>query len=283
MTVVPKTTILSFPDPDSITIAMSQTSVSSSTAAAAKPTPVPPHHHEINIQKEKKGHKHEDEEQDGGDFPQPKLRLEIRDLNHPGAAKFLASVNAGTVTSAAVSNVQRLLYRSLADPGTNMPPTRSVTLVLRDMDGVAYTTGTELDDDHKEIHFSLRYINNIHPPSRLTDEITGVLTHELVHCYQWNAQRTCPGGLIEGIADWVRLRCDLSPPHWKRETEGAWDKGYQHTAYFLDFLEHRFGKGTVRRINEKLRCERYTAEEFWTSLLGHSVEKLYQDYVEKSE
>lgn len=63
----------------------------------------------------------------------------------------------------------------------------------------------------------------------------------------------------------------------------AWDRGYQHTAYFLDFLEHRFGRGTVRRINEKLRRDRYTAEEFWTGLLGHSVENLYKDYLEKSE
>ena len=82
-------------------------------------------------------------------------------------------------------------------------------------------TKTALDNDHKEIHFSLNYINSIHPAARLTDEITGVLTHELVHCYQWDAHGTCPGGLIEGVADWVRLNCDLSPPHWRKETEGG--------------------------------------------------------------
>ncbi|KAK3323526.1 peptidase of plants and bacteria-domain-containing protein [Cercophora scortea] len=217
---------------------------------------------------------------DGGRFPQPKLRLEIRDLDHPGTAKFLDAVNAGTVVSAAVANVQRLLYRSPSDPHTTVPPTRSVTLILRDMGGVAYTTGTDLDDDHKEIHFSLSYINGIQPPSRLTAEITGVLTHELVHCYQWNARGTCPGGLIEGIADWVRLNCDLSPPHWKRDTTGGWDNGYQHTAYFLDYLEGRFGKGTVRKLNEKLRRHKYEPKPFWTELLGRPVEQLWGDYVE---
>ncbi|KAK3688547.1 peptidase of plants and bacteria-domain-containing protein [Podospora appendiculata] len=243
---------------------------------------------------------------DDGRFPQPKLRLEIRDLDHPGTAKFLDAVNAGTVVSAAVSNVQRLLYRSPGDPHTTVPPTRSVTLILRDMGGVAYTTGTDLDDDHKEIHFSLGYINGINPPARLAAEITGVLTHELVHCYQWNALGTCPGGLIEGIADWVRLSCDLSPPHWKRETTGGmqsftilkstlsiqydpiistlifsgWDNGYQHTAYFLDYLEGRFGKGTVRKLNEKLRRHRYEPKPFWTELLGRPVEQLWGDYVE---
>ena len=82
------------------------------------------------------------------------------------------------------------------------------------------TPKTDLDDDHKEIHFSLDYIHS-QPSSRLTPEITGVLTHELVHCFQYDAEHSCPGGLIEGIADWVRLKCDLSPPHWKRRTEGG--------------------------------------------------------------
>ncbi len=74
-------------------------------------------------------------------FAQPKLRLEIRDLNHPGTTKFLDAVNAGSVVASAVENVQRLLYHSPGDKHTNVPPTRSVTLILRDMGGVAYTTG----------------------------------------------------------------------------------------------------------------------------------------------
>ncbi|KAK3936768.1 plant basic secretory protein [Diplogelasinospora grovesii] len=213
------------------------------------------------------------------EFDKPKLRLEIRDLHHAGTAKFLDAVNASTLLSRAVANVQRLLYHSPSDSTTYCPRTRSVTVILRDMGGVAYTTGTELDDDHKEIHFSLGYINGIQgPPERLADEINGVLTHELVHCYQWNAKGTCPGGLVEGIADWVRLRCGLSPPHWRQETTGEWDRGYQHTAYFLDYLEHRFGDGTVRRINEKLRLQKYDPKLFWTELLGRPVEQLWEDY-----
>lgn len=38
---------------------------------------------------------------------------------------------------------------------------RSVTLVLREMDGVAYTTGSDLDNDHKEIHFNTSYIAGV--------------------------------------------------------------------------------------------------------------------------
>jgi Peptidase of plants and bacteria len=147
------------------------------------------------------------------------------------------------------------------------------------MGGVAYTTGVELDDDHKEIHFSVEYISKI-PQPRLADEILGVLTHEVVHCYQYNAHGTCPGGLIEGIADWVRLNSNLSPPHWKREASGEWDAGYHHTAYFLEYLEQRYGGGTISRMNEKLRTDRYKEKQFWTELLGRPIGQLWEDYAE---
>lgn len=111
----------------------------------------------------------------------------------------------------------------------------------------------------------------------------GVLTHEMVHCYQYNAFGTCPGGLIEGIADWVRLNANLSPPHWKKEATGKWDAGYQHTGYFLEYLEKRFGERLIRRLNEKLRIEKYEEKRFWTELCGRPVEQLWGDYQEGIE
>lgn len=215
-------------------------------------------------------------------FPLPKLRLEIRDLSHEGAQTFLEAVIASKALGDSVRSVLSMLYHSPDSPTTTVPPTRSVTLILRPMPGVAYTTGSDLDGDHKEIHFSLDYIHGI-ASSRKTDEIMGVLVHEMVHCYQYNAFGTCPGGLIEGIADWVRLNAGLSPPHWKKEATGKWDAGYQHTGYFLEYLEQRFGKGTIRRMNEKLRIHRYEEKKFWTELLGRPVEQLWGDYSEAVE
>ncbi|KAK9435345.1 PBSP domain protein [Metarhizium brunneum] len=213
------------------------------------------------------------------DFTLPKLRLEIRDLTHPGANLALTSVNAAETITTAARNVLRLLYTSPASPTTTPPPTRSITLILRDMPGVAYTTGTELDDDHKEVHFSLNHIAGTSKP-RAAQEITGVITHELVHCLQWNAFGTCPGGLVEGVADWVRLNCDLAPPHWKKEAADRWDAGYQHTAYFLDYLERTRGGGLVTRLNEKLRIERYAERRFWMELTGQTVDDLFAEYVD---
>ena len=208
----------------------------------------------------------------------PLLRLEIRDLSEEGARAFLSGLNCGTVLEEAVDGVLDLLY----SPKSQIPPTRSVTLILRSMPGVAFTTGKDLDDDHKEIHFSTDYIARI-PKDDRKAEMLGVLRHEMVHCWQWSAKGTCPGGLIEGIADWVRLRSDFVPPHWKREWDGDWDAGYQHTGYFLDYLEERFGDGTVIAINERLREKEYDQKSFWMECCQHDIKTLWKDYGEEMD
>lgn len=158
-------------------------------------------------------------------FPHLKclLRLQINDLTTPGASTFLRTLHATNALTQALDAVLYLLYDHKHIPGT-----RSVTLVLRAMDGVAYTTGLDLDDDHKEIHFNLKYIAKI-PEARVKEEMMGVIVHEMVHCWQWSAGGTAPGGLIEGVADYVRLKAGLSAPHWKKSGEGKWDAGYERT------------------------------------------------------
>lgn len=258
----------------------------SSTSAAPTPSPLP-----LRLAPETSSSSSRDNGGESGNdsgsskpFPAPKLRLEIRDLNHAGAGIFLHAINASSTFAACLQNVLQKLYVSPEASGAphyyKPPPTRSVTLVLRDMGGgVAYTTGSDLDADHKEIHLNLGYVAGL-PPARQAAEVTGVLTHELVHCYQHTGYGSCPGGLVEGIADWVRLRCGLAPPHWDSSKPGTrWDGGYQHTAYFLAYLEKRFGDETVRKLNDTLRTTRYEEKAFWTRQLGRPVEQLFEDYI----
>lgn len=205
----------------------------------------------------------------------PLLRLELRDLSSSGTQSFLRLLHASHTLEDAVNSVLNLLYHGLDTEC--IPPTRSITLILESMGGVAYTTGKAIDDDHKEIHFSTDYISQV-SDARLKEEMQGVIVHEMVHCWQHNGQGSAPGGLIEGIADWVRLKAGFAPPHWRRSADEKWDAGYERTAYFLEFLEGKHGDDVVRRINDALRGCKYEEGEFWEKCCGHSIEKLWKGY-----
>ncbi|OJJ35223.1 hypothetical protein ASPWEDRAFT_500481 [Aspergillus wentii DTO 134E9] len=230
-------------------------------------------------------------------LPEPKLRLQLNHLRHPASKAFLQLIpDVVSTLETALKNIVQNLYTSNSKETAftpSVPPTRSVTVILHDFGGVAYTTGKELDNDHKEIHFSLSYIQTSAASSNAVNELTGVLTHELVHCYQHtappppegNGVPSPPGGLIEGIADFVRLKAGLEPPHWKQPTSAKdrpdkWDQGYQHTAFFLAWLEDvRVGKGAVGLLNDRLLRVGYTEETgFWKGLFGVGVRELWEDY-----
>ncbi|KAL5049663.1 hypothetical protein BDW71DRAFT_175202 [Aspergillus fruticulosus] len=263
-------------------------------------------------------------------LPAPKFQLQIHDLRHPASQFFLTSIpDLASTLEAALSAIVQNLYRPptsgratteaaaasarkqkhLPTFRPSVPPTRSVTVLLRDIGGVAYTTGKDLDNDHKEIHISLAYIQHCRTKANPLAELAGVLTHELVHCYQYAAPRAtvdgkpddstprAPGGLIEGIADFVRLKAGLSPPHWSRPTSAKerpekWDSGYQHTAYFLAWLEDvRVGRGAIGLLNDRLCRVGYVGEgksgvdvegkeqeSFWKALYGAEIDELWDGY-----
>ena len=217
-------------------------------------------------------------------LPATKLRLRVNDLTHPGALIFFDTTHPLKILADAITIVLQTLYTPFESIET-LPATKTVALVLRKFKdfGVAYTIGSELDDDDKEIHLNLDYIErcaNSNPQSP-RDEIAGVLVHEMVHCWQWYGQGAAPGGLIEGVADFVRLKAGLSPPHWKRKLDCNWDAGYEPTAYFLEWIEKSFGGGSVRRINERLRTEKYEEKAFWNDLFKTDVRELWKQYTKE--
>ncbi|KAI9570384.1 hypothetical protein HD554DRAFT_2018830 [Boletus coccyginus] len=202
----------------------------------------------------------------------PNFVLRVEDLNHEGATVFLDNFHRDVLQSAVEAS-----YTWLYTPLTAPTHVKTITLVLRSFDGVAYTSGSDTD---KEIHFSLDYI--VSSISRARDEILGVLIHEVVHCYQYNAKDTCPGGFIEGIADFVRLNAGYAPPHWKVSGGDRWDAGYATTAYFLDWIEKRCGKGTIRKLNAYMKDETYD-EQIFVIVAGDPVDTLWGLYCEHLE
>ncbi|ETI20344.1 hypothetical protein G647_08378 [Cladophialophora carrionii CBS 160.54] len=216
----------------------------------------------------------------------PVLRLHIDDISHPAAQVASSSLDGGLYLVRAIEHVVAWLYRPYGPD--DIPRVRSVTVVLRSMGGVAYTTGLPLDDLHKEIHLSLDYVQGVlsRNSAGLRHELAGVITHEMVHCFQGNCEGTAPGGLVEGVADFVRLKAGLSPPHWNRAPENRghkWDEGYQKTAWFLEWLEEKRGAGTVSYMNEMMRRHRYHEDKFWKGIFGLSVDDLWSQYKESWE
>ena len=192
-------------------------------------------------------------------------------------------MDAGLYLSRAIEHVVAHLYTAYGSP--DIPRVRSVTVILRPMGGVAYTTGLTLDDLHKEIHLSLQYVNGVisRNSALVRHELAGVITHEMVHCFQGNCEGTAPGGLIEGIADFVRLKAGLAPPHWNRAPENRghkWDEGYQKTAWFLEWLEQKRGAGTVSHMNHLMLKHKYHEDSFWKGIFGTPVDKLWSEYKE---
>ncbi|EIN13840.1 BSP-domain-containing protein [Punctularia strigosozonata HHB-11173 SS5] len=240
-------------------------------------------------------------------WPIPKFTFHVEDVEHRGALLVFEHILAPTALREAVisgtslplllmlwscvedRSLRTSIYTSdcsddVSDqPGysvfdctlaVSLSSAEMVTVSFRSMPGVAYTTGSST---HKEIHVSLEHIDK--SASRARAEILGVLTHEMVHCFQYNGKDKCPGGLIEGIADYVRLHAGLAPPHWSKKVgeNDKWDSGYEKTAYFLDWIEARSGEGTVRALNHALRDKEYTSDIF-IDVTGCALEQLWEDY-----
>ena len=191
--------------------------------------------------------------------------------NTPGGVRFnneIGSEYSKQTLISATNFIWSLFQQNNAADRKNVP---KVSLFIDDRDGVAFTS-------NNEIHVSARYINGY--SGNVKTEITGVLYHESTHIWQWNGNgQSTPGGLIEGIADYVRLKAGYAPSHWVKPGQGdRWDQGYDVTARFLDYC-NSLRNGFVAELNKKLR-NGYSAN-FFVELLGKNVDQLWKDYKAK--
>nr|AFK45291.1 unknown [Lotus japonicus] len=191
-------------------------------------------------------------------------------LSTPGGVRFrdqIGEASARQTLDSATQFIWRIFQQNTAADRKNV---EKVSLFIDDMDGVAYTS-------NNEIHLSARYVNSY--GGDLKREISGVLYHEMVHVRQWNGNGGAPGGLIEGIADYVRLKADYAPSHWVKPGQGnKWDHGYDVTARFLDYC-NSLKNGFVAELNKKMRTG--YSDQFFVQILGKSVDQLWTDYKAK--
>ena len=189
----------------------------------------------------------------------------------PGGRRFDQAVGLG-YAKRVLSDASTFIWSTFNQrSAAGRKPVDAVTLVVEDIDGVAFTSANG-------IHLSARYVGG-YSSGDVRAEVTGVLYHEATHVWQWDGRGRANGGLIEGIADFVRLKAGYAPGHWVQPGQGdRWDQGYDVTARFLDYCDS-LKPGFVALLNAKMK-DGYS-DDFFAQITGKSVQRLWQDYKKK--
>lgn len=75
----------------------------------------------------------------------------------------------------------------------------------------------------------------------------------------------------------MRLREGLAPLHWEKYSDGSWEDAKEDVwAHFLDWMEWRFGDGTVRALN--FRLKEGFSQDLFKDLTGLHIEDLWVRY-----
>jgi hypothetical protein len=148
------------------------------------------------------------------------------------------------------------------------------TVTIRDMGGVAYTSGTE-------IVVSKDWIK-----SQMNGQAVGSLVHEMVHVVQQYHDVAAPGWLVEGMADYVRWFKFEPQSHgadlvWIRQQEKGFsphfNDSYRITANFLNWVAEKYDKGIVCELNAALREGKYN-DALWTQYTGKTAPQLGEEW-----
>ncbi|CAM6089177.1 unnamed protein product [Calypogeia fissa] len=157
-----------------------------------------------------------------------------------------------------------------------------VTLYVDNITGVAYTLRAGDGVQYPEIHLSAIYVDSL-PQGDLVGlsyEITGVLVHESTHVWQnFNGSYGVDPvftGVIEGIADFIRLRSGYPAKHWVQTSGGEWYSGYSTTAYFFDWIDATLVPGFVNELNYMMMNTWDVS--FIEQITGMSADALWTEY-----
>ena len=198
-------------------------------------------------------------------------------------------LNTPDFLKAQSSKIISLLYTDKCYPSY----ITSITLAIKDMDGVAHCEN--LTHSTRMISLSTNYIekfffSNKANQNLLADEIFGVVVHELTHAWQWATKLNAPTdnskapfGVIEGVADFVRLNSGYIPKHWNEEKSKSktWDAGYETSGYFFYWIETR-RPGFIVSMNEKVGRFGWR-DELIKEICGRSADALWREYIGRKE
>lgn len=109
-----------------------------------------------------------------------------------------------------------------------------------------------------------------------------VVTHEVMHIVQAYPNDAGPGWITEGIADYVRYKfgVDNEGADWKLPAYAAkqnFDNSYRITARFFVWIEQRYNKKFVQKLDAAMRSKTYT-DDFCKKNTGKTFSALWSEY-----
>ena len=173
--------------------------------------------------------------------------------------------------AAAVSKEQYPYLVAMLD-SEGFIPADSITIIFREMEGVAHAT-------RREIHIAADWIR------RRPDDI-GMVVHELIHIIQAYGGRgrtgnRVPGWVTEGIADYLRffwyerngeVTCRVNPDR------ARYTDSYRTTGAFFDWIVKTKDAGFIKRLNAACREGTYSVELF-QEYTGSTVDELWDGFI----
>jgi predicted alpha-1,2-mannosidase len=150
-------------------------------------------------------------------------------------------------------------------------------VTLKPMDGVAYTSGTEV------------VANSSWLGTELNGEAVGALVHEMVHVVQqFNGDN--PSWLVEGTADYVRWFKYEPQSHgadivWMRRLRHftpRYDASYRISANFLNWVTEKYDKEIVTQLNAAMRADIYD-DNLWKKYTGKTPQQLGEEWKQDIE
>jgi len=113
------------------------------------------------------------------------------------------------------------------------------------------------------------------------EEAIGAVIHELAHVVQAYRDVNHPDWLTEGIADYIRWMI-FEPPEVRNRVifesaDQPADGSYRSTAAFLYWMEQKYDRDFVMKLNAVCRTRRYR-DSFWTKVFGKDLKALEEEW-----
>jgi len=197
---------------------------------------------------------------DWASFIYPEIAIECTNPENAGYLKYIALAQKKgfegipDFVQSCCLVVAKSLYYTVDE--ANDHNLRNINYKLTEGGSLSYKGGSP---PNIEIGFDMNYLNDFagsHSDAVSSDEIYGVLCHELCHGYQ-NEPKNCGGyvagteyfGFIEGTADFARLETGGFNPKRYPSKGGTYKDGYNTTAFFYQWIKNARDKEFLKKMN----------------------------------